>query len=44
MSEKGGKIRDSPQIILGATKRSEKLVHFKNGHEYLVETRTTRIS
>ena len=38
------KIRDSPQTQMGASKRSEKLVHFKNGHTYLVETRTTRIS
>jgi hypothetical protein len=41
MSER---IKDSPQTPLGASKKSEKLVHFKNGHVYLVETRTTRIS
>ncbi len=38
------KIRDSPQTPLGASKRSEKLVRFKNGHVFLVETRTTRIN
>ena len=38
------RIRDSPQTPLGQSKRSEKKVSFKNGHVYLVETRTTRIS
>ena len=38
------RIRDNPQSPLGQSKRSEKIVNFKNGHVYLVETRTTRIS
>ena len=38
------RIRDSPQVPLGKVTFSEKTMLFKNRHEYLVKTMTTRIA